>query len=281
MDVKKSIFASMGKLHKRYLIYIPFIVAALVVIGIYCFQVSSPPDSMPPGPGMMQGPPPMMQDGSMPPPKPMDGMAPPMDGMNPPPDGMRPPMDGSRPPMDGMRPNQMPENGHRPMRPETMKLLISLLIIGVLWGIMYFIRNLKTERKNKELRMENQQHKDRIEELNRVADNAQKAESELLFKTDYKQVSIKPDDIMYIEGMAEYLKINYTSSPTPLIVHLSMKRLMEQLPNDRFIRIHKSYIVNLKHITGNSRTQITIGNGTILPIGESYRKLFMERMNNK
>jgi len=225
---------------------------------------------MPPQPGMFQGPPQMMQEGSIPPPPPMDGMAPP-------PQDMRPPMEGNRPPMDQMRPNQMPENGHRPMRPETMRLVISLLIIGVLWGIMYFIRNLKTERNNKELRMENKRNQDRIEELNRVADNAQKADNDLLFKTDYKQVHIKPDEILFIEGMAEYLKINYIGSPTPLIVHLSMKRILEQLPNDRFMRIHKSYIVNLKRITGSSRTQVTIENGTILPIGESYRKLFIEK----
>ena len=126
--------------------------------------------------------------------------------------------------------------------------------------------------------MENQRNQDRIEELNRVADNAQKAESELIFKTDYKQVRIKPDDILYIEGMAEYLKINYTGSPTPLIIHLSMKRLLEQLPDDSFMRIHKSYIVNLNRISGSSRTQVTIENGTILPIGESYRKSFIDRM---
>lgn len=251
----------MGIIQKRHLIYIPFIVAALVVLGIYIFQTGNPDDSRPPQPGMFQG---------MPPPQPMDGMAPP-------PQDMRPPMDGNRPPMDGMRPNQMPGNGHRPMRPETMKMLISLLVIGVLWGIMYFIRNLKTERKNKELRMENQRSRDRIEELNRVAENAQKADNELIFKTDYKQVRIKPDDILYIEGMSEYLKINYTGSTTPIIVHISMKRILEQLPDDRFMRIHKSYIVNLNRISGSSRTQVTIENGTTLPIGESYRKLFIEK----
>lgn len=241
----------MGIIKKRHLIYVPFIVAALIVIGIYFYQTGNPGDSMPPQPVMFQGPPQMMQEGSMPPP---------------------PPMDMGRPPMNDRRPPQMPADGHRPMRPETMKLVISLLIIGVLWGIMYFIRNLKTERKNKELRMENQRNQDRIEELNRVADKAQKADNELYFKTDYKQVRIKPDEILYIEGMAEYLKIYYAGSPTPLIVHLSMKRLLEQLPKDSFMRIHKSYIVNLKRVTGSSRTQVTIENGTILPIGESYRK---------
>ena len=261
----------MGIIKRRHLIHIPFIVAALVVAGIYYFRTANPDDSRPFGPGMFQGPPPMMQEGSMPPLQPMDGMAPPRQDM-------RPHMDGNRPPMDGMRPDQMPKDGPRPMRPETMKLLISLLVIGVLWGIMYFIRNLKTERKNRELSMLNQRNQDRIDELNRAAGNAQKADSELLFKTDYKQVRIRPDDILYVEGMAEYLKIFHTGSSTPLIIHLSMKRLMEQLPDDRFMRVHKSYIVNMNRISGNNRTQVFIGNDTIIPIGESYRQAFIDRI---
>lgn len=251
---------------KKYLVYIPVTVALMIAFGFYCYNVGNPDNSRQGPPGQFQGPPPMMRDGNMPPPKPMDDM--------------RTPMDGNRPPRDDMRPPQMPGNGNRPMRPETMKLLMGLLLLGVDLGFMAYIRSIKNERQNIDLRAENQQHKDKIEELNRTVDNVQKAESELLFKTDYKQVRIKPDDILYVEGMAEYLKINYTGSPTPLIVHLSMKRLLEQLPDDRFMRIHKSYIVNLNRITGSSRTQVTIENGTTLPIGESYRKLFAERHIN-
>ena len=258
---------------KKYLIYIPVTIALITAFGFYCYNVGNPVNSR-------QGPPPMMRDGNMPPPKPMDDMRPPMEGMAPPPDDMRPPMDGNRPPRDDMRPPQMHGDGNRPMRPETMKLLMGLLLIGVDLGFMAYIRSIKHERLNNDLRAENQLHKDKIQELNRTVDNVQKAESELLFKTDYKQVRIKPDDILYIEGMAEYLKIIYTGSPTPLIVHLSMKRLLEQLPDDRFIRIHKSYIVNLNRISDSSRTQVTIENGTTLPIGESYRKLFAERHIN-
>ena len=263
---------------KKYLVYIPVTVALMIAFGFYCYNVDNPDNSRQGPPGQFQGPPPMMRDGNMPPPKPMDDMRPQMEGMAPPPGDMRPPMDGNRPPRDEMRPPQMPGNGNRPMRPETMKLLMGLLLLGVDLGFMAYIRSIKNERLNIDLKAENQQHKDKIEELNRTVDNVQKAESELLFKTDYKQVRIKPDDILYVEGMAEYLKINYTGSPTPLIVHLSMKRLLEQLPDDRFIRIHKSYIVNLKHITGSSHTQVTIENGTNLPIGESYRKLFIDKM---
>lgn len=257
---------------KKYLVYIPVTVALMTAFGFYCYNVGNPVNSRQGPPDMFQGPPPMMLDGNMPPNS--------MEGMVPPPDDMRPPMDGNRPPRDDMRPPQMPGGGNRPMRPETMKLLMGLLLLGVDLGFMAYIRSIKNERQYNDLRAEYQQHKDKIEELNRTVDNVQKAESELQFKTDYKQVHIKPDDILYVEGMAEYLKINYTGSPTPLIVHLSMKRLLEQLPDDRFLRIHKSYIVNLNRITGSSRTQVTIENGTTLPIGESYRKLFAERHIN-
>jgi hypothetical protein len=259
---------------KKYLVYIPVTVALMIVFGFYCYNVGNPDNSRQGPPDRFQGPPPMMRDGNMPPPKPTEGMVPP-------PDDMRPPMDGNRPPMDNMRPPQMPGDGNRPLRPETMKLLMGMLLLGVDLGFMAYIRSIKHERQNIDLIAENRQHKDKIEELNRTVDNAQKAESELLFKTDYKQVSIKPDDILFIEGMAEYLKINYTGSPTPLIVHLSMKRLLEQLPDDRFMRIHKSYIINLNRITGSSRTQVIIGNDTIIPIGESYRKLFLDRINQE
>ncbi|MBO7436426.1 MAG: LytTR family transcriptional regulator DNA-binding domain-containing protein, partial [Bacteroidaceae bacterium] len=222
----------------------------------YCFNVGNPPDSRM-QPGQFQGPPPMMQD--VPPPMPMDGMAPP-------PEGMRPPM--------------MPDNGHRPLRPETMKLFLAILLIGVDLGAMAYIRSLHTEKEMKNLEAQNRMHHDKLEELTRIAENQQKAESDLIFKTDYKQVRVKPENILYIEGMGEYLKIYHLDATTPLVVLLSMKRILEQLPDDRFARVHKSYIVNLKRIINNSRTQITMENASVIPIGESYRVAISERLKS-
>ena len=195
----------------------------------------------------------------------------PMDGMNPPPEGMAPPADGMRPPM-------MPDNGHRPLRPETMKLLMAILLIGVDLGAMAYIRSLHTEKKVQHLEAQNREHQDRLEELSRIADNQKKADCDLTFKTDYKQVRVKPDNILYIEGMGEYLKIYHLDAATPLVVLMSMKRILEQLPDDRFARVHKSYIVNLNRIINNSRTQITMENTTVIPIGESYRVAISNRL---
>lgn len=239
---------------KKLIAYIPVTLVLLTAFGFYCFNVGNPPDSRM-QPGQFQGPPPMMQD--VPPPMPMDGMSPP-------PEGMRPPM--------------MPDNGHRPLRPETMKLFLAILLIGVDLGAMAYIRSLHTEKEMKNLEAQNRMHQDRLEELSRITENRQKAESDLTFKTDYKQVRVKPDNILYIEGMGEYLKIYHLDAAMPLVVLMSMKRILEQLPDDRFARVHKSYIVNLNRITSNSRTQITMENASVIPIGESYRVAISERL---
>ena len=241
---------------KKLIAYIPVTLVLLTAFGFYCFNVGNPPDSRM-QPGQFQGPPPMMQD--VPPPMPMDGMAPP-------PEGMRPPM--------------MPDNGHRPLRPETMKLLLAILLIGVDLGAMAYIRSLHTEKEMKNLEAQNRMHQDKLEELTRIAENQQKAESDLVFKTDYKQVRVKPENILYIEGMGEYLKIYHLDATTPLVVLMSMKRILEQLPDDRFARVHKSYIVNLNRIINNSRTQITMENASVIPIGESYRVAISERLKS-
>lgn len=243
---------------KKLITYIPVTLALLTAFGFYCFNVGNPPD-MGRQPGMFQGPPPMMQEGPVPPMM-QDGQMP-------------PPM-----PMDGMRPPMTPDDGHRPLRPETMKLLMALLLIGVDLGAMAYIRSLHTEKKVQHLEAQNRQHQDRLEELSRITENRQKAESDLTFKTDYKQVRVKPDNILYIEGMGEYLKIYHMDATTPLVVLMSMKHILEQLPDDRFARVHKSYIVNLNRIISNSRTQITMENATVIPIGESYRVAISNRL---
>ena len=241
---------------KKLIAYIPVTLVLLTAFGFYCFNVGNPPDSRM-QPGQFHGPPPMMQD--VPPPMPMDGMAPP-------PEAMRPPM--------------IPDNGHRPLRPETMKLFLAILLIGVDLGAMAYIRSLHTEKEMKNLEAQNRMHQDKLEELTRIAENQQKAESDLVFKTDYKQVRVKPENILYIEGMGEYLKIYHLDATTPLVVLMSMKRILEQLPDDRFARVHKSYIVNLKRIINNSRTQITMENASVIPIGESYRVAISERLKS-
>lgn len=271
---------------RKLIFYIPATLALLTAFGFYCFKVDNPFDSRQGPPAQFQGPPPMVQEGSAPPPMPNNMRPPfegpaPAEGQVPPFDSLNRPAPAEMPPMAVMPPQMSPDNGRRPMRPETLKLLVALLLIGVDLGFKVYVRNIKTEKQVQALKAENQKNQAALEELHRNAANLQKAETELTFKIDYKQVRVKPDNILYIEGMGEYLKIFQRGAATPLVVLMSMKRILEQLPDDRFVRVHKSFIVNLNRIANSSRTQITLESGAVVPIGESFRVAVAERLKGK
>ena len=105
---------------------------------------------------------------------------------------------------------------------------------------------------------------------------AQEAEPILHFKADYHTVSIDIRKIIYVESMSEYVKIYLDDSDTPVIILYRLKHLVEQLPSDRFMRVHRSYIVSLGHIATASRTSIQLDNGKSLPVGDLYRPAFSE-----
>lgn len=102
----------------------------------------------------------------------------------------------------------------------------------------------------------------------------------LFLKTEHKVIRIEIDDIRYIEGMSEYLKIHLDSQSKPIIVLLSMKRLEEHLPKF-FMRIHRSYIINLKKIQEVNKSRVIMGEDLYIPIGDLYRESFTKYLNTK
>ena len=101
----------------------------------------------------------------------------------------------------------------------------------------------------------------------------------LFLKTEHRVVRIKMSDIKYVEGMSEYLKI-YFDNQKPLIVLLSMKKLEERLPQ-HFMRIHRSYIINLRKIQEVNKNRVIMDADTYLPIGDLYREAFNNYINSK
>ena len=95
----------------------------------------------------------------------------------------------------------------------------------------------------------------------------------LLIKSDYRIVRINFKDINYIEAMSEYVKI-YLNGSKPVMSLLSMKALEEQLPTDQFMRIHRSYIVNLSQISIIERGRIVFDGKIYLPVSEQYKNKF-------
>ena len=99
--------------------------------------------------------------------------------------------------------------------------------------------------------------------------------SHLFVKSDYKLIRIELDDIKYIESQHEYIKIHLINS-IPVMTQLSMKAIEEQLPTDRFIRVHRSYIVNLKKISVIERNRIVFDGKVYIPVSEQYKEKFQE-----
>ncbi len=103
----------------------------------------------------------------------------------------------------------------------------------------------------------------------------------IFLKSDYRVVRIQIRDIIYIEGMSEYLRIHLSDGSKPVTVLLSMKKIEERLAGFDFMRIHKSYIVNLRHITEINRSRIVLDSGLDLPIGDSYRDALNNYISGK
>ena len=89
--------------------------------------------------------------------------------------------------------------------------------------------------------------------------------------SEYAMVKVEVARVRYIEGWKNYIKIHLSGTAQPLLTRMSMKAIEEQLPSSRFIRIHKSYILSIDHITAIRKTSIFIGDME-LPVGDSYRE---------
>ena len=128
--------------------------------------------------------------------------------------------------------------------------------------------------------------KERLEVLSSAAPAAEIPQSNaddddtIFIKTDYKVVKIAISDIRYIEGMSEYLKIHLEGQPKPLVTLLSMKKMEEYLPPS-FMRIHRSYIVNLKKIQEVNKNRVIMDADTYLPIGDNYKEAFNDYLNTR
>lgn len=106
--------------------------------------------------------------------------------------------------------------------------------------------------------------------------DAEKFESNddfLFIKSEYKLVRINLNDIQYIEGMKEYVRIHLTGQK-PVMTLLSMKALEEKLPQSKFMRVHRSYIVNLEKVRIVERFRIVFENHPPIPVSDNYKERF-------
>jgi DNA-binding LytR/AlgR family response regulator len=116
-------------------------------------------------------------------------------------------------------------------------------------------------------------------DLKGVKSETAKTGSEHLFvKSEYRLVRIELSEIKYIEGMHEYIRI-HLNNDKPVMTLLSLKSIEEQLPAERFLRVHRSFIVNIDRIKVVERNRIIYDNNVYIPVSDQYKARFQELIN--
>lgn len=127
-------------------------------------------------------------------------------------------------------------------------------------AVDYLLKPITLERFNKSL--------DRFFKLQPIVVN--EAKDYTYFKVSGKLVKVEHADLLYAQSIKDYIML-YTRSGN-LIIHMTMKYLSELLPENQFIRVHRSYLVNQQHINSIGKNQMQI-NEVEIPIGEYYKEL--------
>ena len=109
-------------------------------------------------------------------------------------------------------------------------------------------------------------------EARQASGRTEKNRRSAFIKTDGEYRNIDFDQILYVEGMKDYVLIRLESETEPIVTHMTMKAIEEKLPSDMFMRVHRSYVVALNKITAiDSCGDILIGSISV-PVSDSYRK---------
>lgn len=104
----------------------------------------------------------------------------------------------------------------------------------------------------------------------------QLAEEYLFIRADYTVYKVALADILLIEGLDDYLKIHLASELRPIVARMTMKALLDKLPDSQFVRVHRSFIVPFSRIEGIRNKTIRLA-GRDIPVGASYEAALMSR----
>ncbi len=99
----------------------------------------------------------------------------------------------------------------------------------------------------------------------------------IYIRADYSLLKIDTNDILFIEGLDDYLKI-HLANQKPVVARMTLKSIVEKLPEENFQRVHRSYVVALNKITSLRSKMITIGNEEV-PVSNSYEESFLKHFN--
>jgi len=100
----------------------------------------------------------------------------------------------------------------------------------------------------------------------------------IFVKSEYENIKINTEDILYLQGLKDFIKIYTTTSQRAILTLSSFKDIQDRLPALKFLRVHRSFLINIDFIKALQNTKIVIKDKRI-PIGETYRKVVLDYLN--
>lgn len=116
-----------------------------------------------------------------------------------------------------------------------------------------------------------------LEPTTKASQGTETVPDTIMVKSDYRTIPVRVSDVVYIEGLKDYVKIYLAGRDRPIITQMSLKALESALPHEGFMRVHRSFIVALGRVTAFGRTQIKTG-PAVIPIGETYRAKVLDEL---
>jgi two-component system LytT family response regulator len=111
------------------------------------------------------------------------------------------------------------------------------------------------------------------------SDKTEATNDHIFVKSEYKIVRIDLSDIKYVESMHEYIRIHLINDK-PVVSHISLKAIEEQLPSSSFLRVHRSFIVNSDRIKVIERNRIVFDNNVYIPVSDQYKANFQKFLSS-
>ena len=142
-------------------------------------------------------------------------------------------------------------------------------------AVDYLLKPIRFERFEEAIRKATQRLARKADEASESAQVQKTSDTFMLVKADYKLYKINYDDLLYVEGQHEY--VSFYTRQKRITALYALKNLEEQLPHDRFVRVHKSYIVAISQIQEIEQLTLTVA-GAKIPIGGSYRDALLRRL---
>jgi DNA-binding LytR/AlgR family response regulator len=110
---------------------------------------------------------------------------------------------------------------------------------------------------------------------------AEDATNFIFVKSEYKQIKIDLDEVLYFEGLKDYIKIWLKGVTKPVLTIMSLKSLESQLPDSKFMRVHRSFIIALNKIQIIERGQVVMHNNAHVKIADQYKEKFQNFISEK